>query len=113
MKKSVANFEQFVCPVEATVALIGGKWKTVILWNLKDGKVRFNKLMAEIPEISPKMMTKQLRELERDGLVERKMYPEIPTSRRVQPDPDGLKFGAYPYPDGAVGHGQSRRKVMD
>ncbi len=78
MKKSVANFEQFVCPVEATVALIGGKWKTVILWNLKDGKVRFNKLMAEIPEISPKMMTKQLRELERGGLVERKMYPEIP-----------------------------------
>ena len=78
MVDSAPNFEQFVCPVEATVALIGGKWKTVILWNLKDGKVRFNKLMSEIPDISPKMLTKQLRELERDGIVERKMYPEIP-----------------------------------
>ena len=78
MDKPTANFEQFVCPIEATVALIGGKWKTVILWNLKDGKVRFNKLMSEIPDISPKMLTKQLRELERDGIVERKMYPEIP-----------------------------------
>ena len=58
----------------------GGKWKTVILWNLKDGKVRFNKLMSDIPDISPKMLTKQLRELERDGIVERKMFPEIPPS---------------------------------
>ena len=78
MDDSSPRFEQFVCPIEATVALIGGKWKTVILWNLKDGKVRFNKLMSEIPDISPKMLTKQLRELERDGIVERTMYPEIP-----------------------------------
>jgi len=60
------------------VALIGGKWKTVVLWNLKDGKLRFNQLMAEMPEISPKMLTKQLRELELDGLIARKIYPEIP-----------------------------------
>ena len=78
MDDAAPRFEQFVCPIEATVALIGGKWKTVILWTLKDGKVRFNKLMSEIPDISPKMLTKQLRELERDGIVERKMYPEIP-----------------------------------
>jgi DNA-binding HxlR family transcriptional regulator len=68
----------YQCPIEATVSLIGGKWKTVILWKLKDDKLRFNQLMSGMPEISPKMLTKQLREMERDGLVERKMYPEIP-----------------------------------
>ncbi|HEY3420962.1 MAG TPA: helix-turn-helix domain-containing protein [Methanomassiliicoccales archaeon] len=66
------------CPIEATVMMIGGKWKTVILWKLRDDKLRFNQLMTEMPDISPKMLTKQLRELEHDGLVTRKMYPEIP-----------------------------------
>lgn len=78
MKEPSPNFERPECPIEATVSLIGGKWKTVILWKLKDDKLRFNQLMAEMPAISPKMLTKQLRELELDGLVTRKIYPEIP-----------------------------------
>ena len=78
MKELSTEQERAECPIEATVSLIGGKWKTVILWKLKDKKLRFNQLMAEMPEISPKMLTKQLRELEQDGLVARKMFPEIP-----------------------------------
>jgi len=80
------------CPIEATVSLIGGKWKTVILWKLRDDKLRFNQLMAGIPEISPKMLTKQLRELEMGGLVTRKMYPEIPPRVEYCLTPKGISL---------------------
>jgi DNA-binding HxlR family transcriptional regulator len=80
------------CPIEATVSLIGGKWKTVILWKLRDDKLRFNQLMAGIPEISPKMLTKQLRELEIGGLVTRKMYPEIPPRVEYSLTPKGISL---------------------
>ena len=80
------------CPIEATVSLIGGKWKTVILWKLRDSKLRFNQLMAGIPEISPKMLTKQLRELEMGGLVTRKMYPEIPPRVEYCLTPKGISL---------------------
>ena len=80
------------CPIEATVSLIGGKWKTVILWKLRDDKLRFNQLMAGIPEISPKMLTKQLRELEMGGLVTRKMYPEIPPRVEYSLTPKGISL---------------------
>ncbi len=69
---------KFACPVEATVSLIEGKWKPIIIWHLKDRRVRFNQLMAEMPGVSARMLAKQLRSLERDELVERTMYPEIP-----------------------------------
>lgn len=66
------------CPVDATLDVIGGKWKPLILWQLKDKTLRYNNLQQLLPGISPKMLTKQLKELEEDGLVGRKMYPEIP-----------------------------------
>lgn len=69
---------KFICPVEATLSLIEGKWKTLLIWRLKGRTMRFNQLALELPSISPKMLTKQLRDLEKDGLVGRKMYPEIP-----------------------------------
>ncbi len=68
----------YICPVEATLDVIGGKWKPLILWQLKDNILRFNSLQQTLPGISPKMLTKQLRELEEDGIVKREMYPEIP-----------------------------------
>lgn len=66
------------CPIEATLNVIGGKWKPMILCLLANDTLRYNKIQQLIPEVSPKMLTKQLRELEDDGLVARKMYPEIP-----------------------------------
>ena len=70
--------ESFSYPVEATVRLIGGKYKAVILWHLRDQTLRFNELHKSVPKATPKMITQQLRELESDGLVNRVVYPVVP-----------------------------------
>ena len=65
------------CPVETTLALIGGKYKALILWRLSGGTLRFSQLQKHIPATA-RMLTLQLRELEQDGLVSRTVYPEVP-----------------------------------
>ena len=59
------------CPVSATLQLIGGKYKALLLWHLSSGVLRFNELRRLVPEATPKMLTQQLRELERDSLITR------------------------------------------
>jgi DNA-binding HxlR family transcriptional regulator len=66
------------CPVKLTVDLIGGKWKTLILYYLKRGPQRTGALQQRIEGVSKKMLTQQLRALERDGLIKRKDYAEVP-----------------------------------
>lgn len=66
------------CPVEATLDVIGGKWKGIILFHLLSGKKRFNELQRLMPGITQRMLTRQLRELEDDGIVARKAYQQIP-----------------------------------
>ncbi|MED4241006.1 winged helix-turn-helix transcriptional regulator [Priestia megaterium] len=66
------------CPVETTLDVIGGKWKGIILYHLIDGKKRFNEFRRLYPGITQRMLTLQLRELERDGIVHREIYKEIP-----------------------------------
>ncbi len=66
------------CPVEATLDLIGGKYKALILWQLSDGKLRFSELRQRISKATPKMLTQQLRELEAQSLIHREVYPVIP-----------------------------------
>ncbi|MBN9431082.1 MAG: helix-turn-helix transcriptional regulator [Bosea sp.] len=66
------------CPVEVTLDLIDGKWKGVVLYHLGNGPLRFNELRRVTPNTTQRMLTKQLRELEADGLVIRTVYPEIP-----------------------------------
>ena len=66
------------CPVELAIRLIGGKWKPVIIWRLRDTKKRFGELKREIKGITVKMLAQQLRELEHDGLIDRKMFYEVP-----------------------------------
>jgi DNA-binding HxlR family transcriptional regulator len=66
------------CPVEAAVDVIGGKWKAVILWWLQERTWRFAELRRQIPGITEKMLTQQLRELEADGIVARRVYATVP-----------------------------------
>lgn len=69
----------FNCPVEATMSKIGGKYKAIVLYHLTtEGTLRFSQLQRLIPRATPKMLTQQLRELESDGLVHRKVYPVVP-----------------------------------
>lgn len=70
--------ETYFCPVTATVSVIGGKWKPIILWNLFQEKRRFSQLKKFIPGITQKMLTQQLRELESDGIVHREVFPVVP-----------------------------------
>jgi len=70
--------ETYRCTVEVTLAAIGGKWKAVILWHLTHKTLRFSQLRRRLPGITQKMLTQQLRELERDGLLHREVYAEVP-----------------------------------
>jgi DNA-binding HxlR family transcriptional regulator len=66
------------CPVEATLELIGGKYKSLILWHLSDATLRFSELRQRIGSATPKMLTQQLRELESHSLIHREVFPVIP-----------------------------------
>ena len=69
---------QFGCAVEAALEVIGGKWKGAILYRLLDKKKRFNELKRFFPSLTQRILTQQLRELERDGVISRKVYAEVP-----------------------------------
>jgi DNA-binding HxlR family transcriptional regulator len=66
------------CSVERALSLIDGKWKIVILYKLLRGTLRFSELRRQIPAVTQRMLTNQLRELEADGLLIRTVYPEVP-----------------------------------
>jgi DNA-binding HxlR family transcriptional regulator len=71
--------KEYTCTFEITIDLIGGKWKPLIIWYLGTrGTQRFNELKKLIPQITQKMLTQQLRELETDNLVMRKIYAQVP-----------------------------------
>lgn len=72
------NCDGYNCPVDTTIEMIGGKYKSLILWHLIDATLRFGELRKLIPQATPKMLTQQLRELEEDNLVIRTVYPVVP-----------------------------------
>ena len=76
MAKSQAVNEQ--CPVEVGLNILSGKWKLKILWHLSSGTIRFNELQRLLGNITTKTLTQQLRELEKQGIIVRKVFPEIP-----------------------------------
>lgn len=66
------------CPMNTAISIIGGKWKLPIIYSLRDGSLRFSQIQKILPQVTQKMLTQQLRELEKDGMVSRKVYAEIP-----------------------------------
>jgi DNA-binding HxlR family transcriptional regulator len=77
-KVFVLKGKEYHCAMDVTMDYIGGKWKTVVLWYLRKDKKRFSELRRLIPNITEKMLSLQLKDLEKDGIVKRKIYPEIP-----------------------------------
>ena len=66
------------CAMDITMDYIGGKWKTVVLWYLRNKTMRFGELKKQIPEITEKMLSIQLKALEEDGVIKREVYAEVP-----------------------------------
>ncbi|MCF6767443.1 helix-turn-helix transcriptional regulator [Thiotrichales bacterium 19S11-10] len=80
------------CPIEIASSIVGGKWKCVILFRLLDNTVRFNELLRSIEGITRRMLTLQLRELEGLGIVNRKVYHQVPPKVEYSLTPMGQKL---------------------
>ncbi len=74
----ISSKNKSTCPLERSLRMITGKWKTIILWYLSTERKRYGELKKLIPDVSEKMLIQSLRELETDGLILRRAYPEIP-----------------------------------
>lgn len=85
---------EYQCAIDLVIDVIGGKWKVLILWNLNEGVKRFNELKRSLPNITQKMLTQQLRELEEHGLVERTVYQEVPPKVEYSTTEMGKKLQA-------------------
>jgi DNA-binding HxlR family transcriptional regulator len=89
----IMNAEQKLnCPVTQTLNIVGGKWKALILFQLTQGHMRTGELERNLPGITQKMLIQQLRELEQDGLVLRKVYAEVPPRVEYSLTELGLSF---------------------
>ena len=78
VQERILSDSKYNCPVEATMDVIGGKWKTLIIHHLLEGTKRFNELKKLIPKVTQRMLTSKLRELEQFGIIHRKVYAEVP-----------------------------------
>lgn len=77
-KKILKNHSAAECPITAAIDVIGGKWKPPVIWLLLNGPMRFGELHKTIPTMALKVLSRTLKELEADGIINRKAYPEIP-----------------------------------
>jgi DNA-binding HxlR family transcriptional regulator len=78
MPEFIFKGKKFNSPVELSLDVIGGKWKMPIIWRLRDGSKRYGELRKSLPKVTHKMLTQQLRELEQDEILNRKVFPEVP-----------------------------------
>jgi DNA-binding HxlR family transcriptional regulator len=99
------------CPVTTTLSVIGGKWKPIILYAIKEETKRFSQIKKLIPVISQKMLTQQLRELEEDGVIHREVYPVVPP--KVEYTLTGYGRTLMPIMDAMAAWGQRHRIAAD
>jgi DNA-binding HxlR family transcriptional regulator len=80
------------CPVDRTLRVIGGRWKALIIYYLRQGPTRFNALRRMMPSVTQRMLTQHLRELEADGLIDRKVFPVVPPHVEYSLSPLGVSL---------------------
>jgi len=101
------NFEK--CPVTTTLSYVGGKWKPIILFELRGGPLRTGELTRRIPQVSAKMLTQQLRQLERDGVVQRTIHQQVPPKVEYSLTPLGRSL--RPVMNALAAWGKARQKA--
>jgi len=72
------NGKEYKCPIEITIEFIGGKWKSMILWHLNEKTHRFSEIQKIVPGISKKVLAEHLKFMEKNEIIERTVYPEVP-----------------------------------
>lgn len=99
----------YVCGIDAAIDVVGGKWKVLILWALHGETRRFAELRRGVEGITEKVLIQQLREMEADGLVRRKAYPEVPPRVEYSLTPFGVSLNTALEPLGAWGRRHLKR----
>ena len=99
------------CPMNLTINILSGKWKIAILWHLLRGTIRFNELQRLLNNITQKTLTMQLKELERDGIIYRKVYPESPP--RVEYGLTNIGESMHPILSSMCEWGKDYKKLMN
>ena len=92
MKLYNLNGTFYYCPVDLTLQIVGGRWKGIVIWNLREEKKRFNELKRILVTINDKMLSQVLRELEEQGVVNRKVYEVVPPKVEYSLTVEGLKL---------------------
>ena len=99
------------CGVETTLSVIGGRWKVLILFRLLDGTLRFSELRRVLPGVTQRMLTLHVRELERDGMIHREVYREIPPKVEYSLTPAGQSLEPLLRLMSAWGHANRKELV--
>ena len=92
MKRYNIDGTYFYCPVDLTLSVIGGRWKGLVFWNLRDGEKRYGELKKILVGINDKMLSQVLKELEKNGVVNRKVYDVVPPKVEYSLTKEGKKL---------------------
>jgi len=92
MKRYNLNGTYYYCPVDLTLQIVGGRWKGIVIWNLREEKKRFSELKRILVTINDKMLSQVLKELEEQGIVNRKVFEVVPPKVEYSLTKEGKKL---------------------
>jgi DNA-binding HxlR family transcriptional regulator len=92
MDKYKLNGTFFYCPVDLTLHVVGGRWKGLVLWNLRNGALRYGEIKKTLVTINDKMLAQVLRDLEENGIIDRKVYEVVPPKVEYSLTKEGKKL---------------------